>query len=91
MANLLITCFIVGPNERPPLHSADEDFDPDGSLDEDAADEVLSCSQLIIANARLVVFGLAVDTAHYRFESAWHRHVCVLAQGKGHVGGYAWR
>jgi len=38
MAYLLISCFIVGPNERPPMHSADEDFDPDGQ-DQDSEED----------------------------------------------------
>ena len=29
MGYLLISCYIVGPNERPPIHSQDEVFDPD--------------------------------------------------------------
>ena len=41
-ANLLITAFIVGPNERPPLHSADEDFDPDAVDDSDEDDDVIA-------------------------------------------------
>lgn len=33
---LLISCFIVGPNERPPIHAADEDnVEEDGSDEED--------------------------------------------------------
>ena len=36
---LLISCFIVGPNEPPPFHSADEDFDPDGQDDDSEEDD----------------------------------------------------
>ena len=35
---MLLSCFIVGPNEPPPFHSADEDFDPDGQ-DEDSEED----------------------------------------------------
>ena len=41
MAYLLFSAFIVGPNERPPMHTADEDFDPDGAEDsEEDEDEI---------------------------------------------------
>ena len=33
MGYLLISCFIVGPNERPPVHAADEEYDPDAADD----------------------------------------------------------
>jgi hypothetical protein len=33
-AYIQFSCFIVGPNERPPVHSADEDF-PEGQSDDD--------------------------------------------------------
>ena len=36
-AYLLVTAFIVGPNEKPPVHAADEDFDPDA--EDPASDE----------------------------------------------------
>ena len=39
---LLISCFIVGPNERPPFHAADEDFDPDAQDDSDEDVEVIA-------------------------------------------------
>ena len=39
--HLLISCFIVGPNERPPVHSQDEDFDPDGQEEEEEDEEAL--------------------------------------------------
>ena len=40
--NLLISCFIVGPNERPPVHSQDEDYDPDGQdQDSDEDDDAI--------------------------------------------------
>jgi hypothetical protein len=32
----------VGPNERPPFHSADEDFDPDAQDDSDEDEDVIS-------------------------------------------------
>jgi hypothetical protein len=32
----------VGPNERPPFHAADEDFDPDGNDDSDEDVEVIA-------------------------------------------------
>ena len=38
---MLITAFIVGPSEKPPVHAADEDFDPDAedpASDEDEED-----------------------------------------------------
>ena len=42
MANMLITAFIVGPNERPPLHAADEDYDPDQQDDSEEDDDVIA-------------------------------------------------
>lgn len=39
-AYLLISCFIVGPNERPPVHAQDEDFDPDGEDSEEDEEEI---------------------------------------------------
>jgi hypothetical protein len=36
-AYIQFSCFIVGPNERPPVHSADEDF-PEGQSDDDDED-----------------------------------------------------
>lgn len=35
---LLVSCFIVGPNERPPVHAADEEFD-DNDVDSDEDEE----------------------------------------------------
>ena len=32
-----MTAFIVGPSEKPPVHAADEDFDPDA--EDPASDE----------------------------------------------------
>jgi hypothetical protein len=34
---LLINCFIIGPNERPPVHAADED--PGDDLDDDSEED----------------------------------------------------
>ena len=36
---MLISAFIVGPNERPPVHAADEDFDPDAEDPDSDEDE----------------------------------------------------
>ena len=38
-AYMLISAFIVGPNERPPVHAADEDFDPDAEDPDSDEDE----------------------------------------------------
>lgn len=42
MAYLLISAFIVGPNERPPMHSADEDFDPDDAEESDEDEDEIA-------------------------------------------------
>lgn len=42
MAYLLITAFIVGPNERPPMHSADENYDPDEAEDSEEDEEEIA-------------------------------------------------
>ena len=39
---LLLSCFIVGPNERPPFHAADEDFDPDANDDSEEDDDAIA-------------------------------------------------
>lgn len=45
-AYLLISCFIVGPNERPPVHAADEDFDPDEEDPDSEEDEEMVMRRL---------------------------------------------
>ena len=42
MAYLLISTFIVGPNERPPMHSADEEFNPDDEEDSEEDEEEIA-------------------------------------------------
>jgi hypothetical protein len=38
-----LSCFIVGPNEKPPVHSQDEDFGNDGAeIDSDEDDESIA-------------------------------------------------
>jgi hypothetical protein len=36
-----LSCYIVGPNERPPVHAADEDFGEDDGADSDEDEEAL--------------------------------------------------
>jgi len=40
---LQLSCFIIGPNERPPVHSQDEDFgNEDAAIDSDEDDESIA-------------------------------------------------
>ena len=39
---LQISCFIVGPNERPPVHAQDEDFGDDAGSDSEEDDDVIA-------------------------------------------------
>jgi len=37
-----ISCFIVGPNERPPVHAQDEEFGDDDAADSEEDDDVIA-------------------------------------------------
>jgi hypothetical protein len=39
MAYILFSCFIIGPNEKPPVHSQDEDFGNDDGLEADSDED----------------------------------------------------
>lgn len=39
---LQISCFIVGPNERPPVHASDEDFGDDDAADSEEDDDIIA-------------------------------------------------
>lgn len=42
VAYLQISCFIIGPNERPPAHSADEQMDDELPIDSDDDEEAIA-------------------------------------------------
>lgn len=41
-AYLLINCFIIGPGERPPVHSADEEVDDDVGDDSEEDEQIIA-------------------------------------------------
>lgn len=42
MAYMLITAFMVGPNEKPPMHTADEEYDPDEANESDEDEDEIA-------------------------------------------------